>query len=289
MAETLAFIGMGRVGSALAVLLERAGFSVAAVCDRNQEKLDRAAKELTGSPLCTTDPTAAAAAAQVVFLTTQDRFIETVCCQLAAAGAIRASQLFAHASGSLTAIVLHSAAAEGAKTFSLHPLQSIADPAAAIRVLPGSYYCFEGDDGAYSLAVRLVAALDGHLLRIAAADKPLYHAAAVVASNFFIALEYLAISMMEQVGADPQSAREMLLPLIRGSLENLAQSGPVEALTGPIVRGDNETIAGHLRALEEKMPHYVGIYKGMARLNVELAGKKSGVTLDDFSGTLADG
>ncbi|HDJ27978.1 MAG TPA: DUF2520 domain-containing protein [Proteobacteria bacterium] len=158
----------------------------------------------------------------------------------------------------------------------------MADPAAALRVLPGSYFCFEGDEAAYPLAGRLVAALEGRMLRIAATDKPLYHAAAVVASNFFIALESLAISMLEQVGIGEEDAREMLLPLIRGSLENLALKGPVDALTGPIVRGDHQTIAGHLQVLEQKMPIQVEMYKFLARLNVELAARKSGVSLANF-------
>jgi predicted short-subunit dehydrogenase-like oxidoreductase (DUF2520 family) len=182
----------------------------------------------------------------------------------------------------MTSEALQPAAERGAGIFSLHPLQSIADPATALQVLPGSFFCFEGMDEAYSLASRLVAALEGRLLRIAAADKPLYHAAAVVASNFFIALEFLAISMLEKIGAGDKDARDMLLPLVRGSLENLVIKGPVEALTGPIVRGDSVTIAGHLRALEEKMPAAVEAYKILARLNVDLAARKSGVTLADF-------
>jgi len=280
--STLAFIGLGRVGGALAILLSRAGFKVAAVCDRNREQLDKVAGQLVSTVLRTTDALQAAREASVVFLTVQDRFITPVCEQLAAAGAVGSGQMVIHVSGSLTSEVLQPAAEQGAAVFSLHPLQSIADPAAALRVLPGSYFCFEGDGTAYPLAGRLVAALEGRLLRIAAADKPLYHAAAVVASNFFISLESLAISMLEQVGIGEEDAREMLLPLIRGSLENLALKGPIDALTGPIVRGDSGTIAGHLRALEEKMPGMVKTYKTLACLNVELAARKSGVSLEDF-------
>ncbi|NIA19938.1 MAG: DUF2520 domain-containing protein, partial [Xanthomonadaceae bacterium] len=224
----------------------------------------------------------AARAASVVFLTVQDRFIAPLCEQLAAAGAVGSRHMVAHVSGSLTSEVLQPAAEQGAGVFSLHPLQSIADSAAALQVLPGSYFCFEGAETAYPLAEQLVAALKGRLLRIAAADKSLYHAAAVVASNFFIALEFLAISMLENIGAGEEAARAMLLPLVRGSLENLAMKGPVDALTGPIVRGDSDTIAGHLRVLEQKMPEMVETYKILARLNVDLAARKSGVSLADF-------
>ena len=282
MMETLAFIGLGRVGSALAVLLSRAGFRVAAVCDRDRKKSEMVAEQVE-MPIQVTDaPAVAAGMASVVFLTVQDRYIAPLCEQLVTAGAVNRGQTVAHVSGSLTSEILQPAAELGAGVFSLHPLQSIADPATALRVLPGSFFCFEGMDEAYPLAGRLVTALQGRLLRIAAADKPLYHAAAVVASNFFIALESLAISMLEQIGAGDDEARDMLLPLVRGSLENLASKGPVDALTGPIVRGDSDTIAGHLRVLEEKMPAAVETYKTLARLNVELAARKSGVYMADF-------
>ncbi|NIA19867.1 MAG: NAD(P)-binding domain-containing protein, partial [Xanthomonadaceae bacterium] len=88
MMETLAFIGLGRVGGALAVLLSRAGFQVAAVCDQNQEQLDSIAGQLDSTVLITTDAVQAARAASVVFLTVQDRFIAPLCEQLAAAGAV---------------------------------------------------------------------------------------------------------------------------------------------------------------------------------------------------------
>jgi len=282
MTETLAFIGLGRVGGALAVLLNRAGFPLAAVCDQNQEQLDVLADQLDSSVLLTLDTVQAAQAAAVVFLTVQDRYIAPLCEQLAQAGAFSNSRMVVHVSGSLTSEILQPAAEQGAGVFSLHPLQSIADPATALQVLPGSFFCFEGVDEAYPLADRLVAALEGRLLRIAAADKPLYHAAAVVASNFFISLEFLAISMLEKIGASDDEARDMLLPLVRGSLENLAMKGPVEALTGPIVRGDSDTVVGHLRALEKHMPEKMEVYKALARLNVDLAARKSGVNLADF-------
>ncbi len=280
--STLAFIGLGRVGGALAILLSRAGFRVTAVCDRKRGEAEAVAGQLGDATLVTDEPAAAAREASVVFLTVQDRFITPVCEQLAAAGAVGNGQMVAHVSGSLTSEFLQPAAGQGAAVFSLHPLQSIADPVAALQVLTGSYFCFEGDETAYPLAGRLVAALEGRLLRIAAADKPLYHAAAVAASNFFIALEYLAISMLQKIGIGEEDAREMLLPLIRGSLENLALKGPVDALTGPIVRGDHQTIAGHLQVLKQKMPTQVEMYKSLARLNVELAARKSGVSLADF-------
>jgi len=281
-AEKLAFVGMGRVGGALAVLLSRAAFEVVALCDLEEAAAARVAAMVAGEPLLTTDPLAAAAAADVVFITTQDRYIAAVSEQLAAGGAAAAGTMVAHVSGSLTSEALAAVAARGAAVFSLHPLQSFADLEAALRVLPGSYFCFEGDEAAYPFAGSLVAALRGRLWRLAAADKALYHAAAVVASNFFIALEGLAVDMLRQLGCEEQMAVDMLLPLVRGSLENLAARGPVAALTGPVVRGDNETVAKHLEVIAARMPASLEAYRTLARLTLELAHRQSGVTLADL-------
>ena len=279
----MVFIGLGRVGSALAVLLARSGCQVVALCDRDLAAAAKIESMMVGDrPLVTDDPVAAAAEAEVVFITTQDRYISVVCRQLAKAKIFSSRYLVVHCSGLLTSTALISAAEQQAKVCSLHPLQSFADFAAALRILPGAYFCFEGDPEAYGQVAEFVDFLSGHLWRINSADKPLYHAAAVVASNFFIALQSMAIAMMRKLNVEEKDAIEMLLPLISGSLENLATSGPVAALTGPIVRGDNVSIAKHMEILADKMPEYLPAYKILALLNLQLANQQSGVTLADF-------
>jgi len=173
-------------------------------------------------------------------------------------------------------------AAAGAFTCSLHPLQSLAEVEGAVAGLAGSYFSFEGDPRALPTAEFVVSLLNGHLVQLKAEDKVLYHAAAVVSSNFFIVLEEMAISLMSGIGVNRDTAREMLLPLIRGSFENLERVDPVEALTGPIVRGDDQTVASHLAALKDKCPDYLDAYRLLANLNVALAKRKSGVDYTDF-------
>ncbi|NPA25315.1 MAG: DUF2520 domain-containing protein, partial [Deltaproteobacteria bacterium] len=120
------------------------------------------------------------------------------------------------------------------------------------------------------------------LVELAGEDKVLYHAAAVVASNFFIALEDMAINLMSGIGVDNETARQMLLPLIRGSFENLERVSPLEALTGPIVRGDDQTVAAHLEALREKAPRYLEAYRLLAGLNIDLARRRGEIDYEDF-------
>ena len=282
--NSVAIIGLGRVGTALAVLLSRQGFNNLRVCDRNPAKI-KILKEWTDVPvtICSS-PAEAVIGAELVFLAVQDRYISEIAGDLVEAdGYLNLDGcFFAHLSGSLTSVALKALAKGNAIIFSLHPLQSVADVAGGVQVLAGSYFSFEGDDRAFPVAESVVAALSGNLIRLEAADKVLYHAAAVVSSNFFIALEEMAITMMTGIGADADTARRMLLPLIRGSFENLKRVSPVEALTGPIVRGDDQTVAAHLIALREKFPEYVAAYRMLAGLNVDLAMQKSDLTYADF-------
>jgi len=125
MIETLAFIGLGRVGGALAVLLSRAGFRVAVLCDRDRQKSEAVAGQLERPAQVTDDPAAAARAASVVFLTVQDRYISPLCKQLAETGAISSSQLVVHVSGSLTSEALQPAAEQGAGIFPLIPCKAL--------------------------------------------------------------------------------------------------------------------------------------------------------------------
>ncbi|MEA3332865.1 MAG: Rossmann-like and DUF2520 domain-containing protein [Pseudomonadota bacterium] len=282
--KSIAIVGLGRVGTSLAVLLWRQGVSRLRVCDPNPAKVKALKGWINGPVTVCSTPAETVVGAELVFLAVQDRYIVEVADNLAefVPGADLAGLFFAHLSGSLTSTVLQLLAARDAITFSLHPLQSIADVEGGVEVLAGSYFSFEGDERALPVAERVVAALAGNLVCLAAADKVLYHAAAVVSSNFFIALEEMAITMMTGIGVDADTARRMLLPLIRGSFENLERVSPAEALTGPIVRGDDQTVAAHLAALREKFPDYLGAYRLLAGLNVDLAKQKGVVSEADF-------
>ncbi len=282
--KSIAIVGLGRVGSALAILLWRQGFCDLRVCDHNPEKIDALSGWIDASITICSTPAEAVVGADLVLLASQDRYIAEIALDLAKSCSAKdlAGLYVAHLSGSLTSEVLQPLVLKEAIAFSLHPLQSVADVEGGVQVLAGSYFSFEGAEQAFSLAETLVSALHGKLVRLAAADKALYHAAAVVSSNFFIALEEMAITMMSGIGVDADTARRMLLPLIRGSFENLERVSPVEALTGPIVRGDDQTVAVHLRALQDKFPGYISAYRLLAGLNVDLAKQKGKISDADF-------
>ena len=154
-----------------------------------------------------------------------------------------------HTSGSRSTDALAPLAARGHAVGSVHPLAAISDPVDGADRLAGVSWGVEGEGAALDLAERIVAACGGWALRIAPGGKPAYHAAAVFASNYAVALLSVAEGLMEQAGVHARDARPALTALAAGAVENVAARGPVAALTGPILRGDVETVALHLERL----------------------------------------
>jgi predicted short-subunit dehydrogenase-like oxidoreductase (DUF2520 family) len=154
-----------------------------------------------------------------------------------------------HTSGSRSTDALQPLADRGHSTGSAHPLAAIAEPISGADRLAGATWGVEGEGAARALAERIIHACGGHALRIAPGGKPAYHAAAVFASNYAVALLSVAERLMEQAGVDAADARPALTGLAGGAVENVGARGPAAALTGPIIRGDVETVALHLGRL----------------------------------------
>lgn len=173
-----------------------------------------------------------------------------------------------HTSGVLDSEALAGLRARGCAVGSLHPLVAISEGLRAVDRLAGAWFAVEGDPAAVGLAERIVTALGGRVLPIRAGAKPLYHAGAVFASNYVVALMAVAERLVSDAGAPEAAAREAVCDLARGALEAVAERGPVHALTGPISRGDAETIAAHLARLS---PPDAALYSVLARATLEIA------------------
>ena len=160
-------------------------------------------------------------------------------------------------------------------TGSLHPLVSISEPRAGAEKLRGAFYCVEGDAAANRVARSIVKDLQGHSFHIASNSKPLYHAAAVMASGHVTALVSLAADMLVQCGLDEKTARRILLPLLESTVANLSISEPAKALTGTFARGDLVTVRRHLQALSnERLTEALAAYKLLGRRSLALAKNK---------------
>jgi predicted short-subunit dehydrogenase-like oxidoreductase (DUF2520 family) len=259
----ISVVGAGRVGTALAVLWERAGHRIVAVAGGEATRA-RAATHLPDVPVL--EDAEAARGAEVVLIATPDGAISTACAEIAPA--LEPGAAVVHASGATGLDAL--AAASGARRLSVHPLQTCPTVEAAVERIPGAAFAVTAtDEEGFALGERLALDAGGHPFRLADEAKPLYHAAAVFASNYLVTVTALAEELERAAGVpDPLVA---LAPLQAATLSNVLRVGPAEALTGPAVRGDAATVRRNLEALAAGAPEAVRPYVALADLALELA------------------
>ncbi len=186
-----------------------------------------------------------------LLLTVPDGSIGTVASELAGLGAPGKGCVALHFSGAQTAEALASLAERGYAVGSLHPLQTIADAERGAERLAAARFTFEGDSAAREAASLIVKAAGGRMLEVRAADKARYHAACVFASNYLVACAAVATRLLADAADISRSeAAEALQPLCWGAVANLELLGLPRALTGPISRGDLETVKRHLASLD---------------------------------------
>jgi predicted short-subunit dehydrogenase-like oxidoreductase (DUF2520 family) len=263
----VAVIGAGRVGTALAVRLLDAGHRIVAVSGR-EGTVDRAARYLPGVPI--RPPPIAARGTEVVIIGTPDDLIEPTASSLADEGAIGEGQTAIHLSGATSLGALSAPRDAGAEVLSVHPLQTFPDVDAALARIPGSGIAVTAlSEAGYVLGEWLARDVGGRSFRLADEAKPIYHAAAVFASNYLVAITALAEELFRDAGI-PEPA-ELFLPLQRATLDNVAAIGPAAALTGPAVRGDAGTVAANLEALGKHAPEAVPAYVALADVALGLA------------------
>lgn len=264
----IGFIGVGRVGGTLALALHDGGYAVRALFCRGQA--GGLIAEQIGARLAAR-VCEVADWADLVFITTNDAAIAPVCQEVAAEGGWRSAQAVVHCAGALGREVLLAAAACGAQTGVLHPLQTFPTVARGRAQLPGSVFSVEAEEPLRAVLYAMVAALGGQPMAIDPAQRMLYHAAAVMTANYTVALFATARQVLEHIGIAPGLAHQALLPLLRGAIESIEHDGLPTALTGPIARGDAEVVAHHVRALAREMPAVLGVYRELALATLPLA------------------
>jgi predicted short-subunit dehydrogenase-like oxidoreductase (DUF2520 family) len=154
---------------------------------------------------------------------------------------------------------------------SIHPLISISDQTTH-RSFAGVYFALEGDVAAVRAGKRLTLDLGGNSFVISADKKPLYHAAALMASPNLTTLIDIAIEMMLHCGISARHARQMLLPLIQSTVQNLVHQEPRAALTGTFKRGDIDTVKKHLAAIaSERLTDALTLYITLGARSLKLS------------------
>lgn len=254
-------LGAGRAGLGLARALRASGITVAGVHGR---------RNAGGPDGVTVGPLPAALGeATVVLVTVRDAQMDDAIRQLAEAP-LAPGAVVLHASGSQDPEALALVRARGHEAGTFHPLVPLADPARAAALLRGAWVGVDGDAGARAAARELAAALGAETLEIPAGEKARYHAAAVLVSNFHAVLLALGERVLAEAGVAPDVARRALRPLFFAATENLREREGAQALTGPIVRGDVETVQRHLAALASD-PEVLEVYRVLSRAALDVA------------------
>lgn len=267
MKEGLFFVGPGRMGLALGYALWQADIVRSLVyCGRRPEPpshplfIQGSARYVFGLERPGEETTA-------VFLSVPDDVLAEMAMTLAGQGDAPPGAAAFHLSGALNTDPLAPLHARGYSVGTLHPLQTVAHPVTGADLLPGSHFAVSGEPQAAAVARRLLSALGSQAVSIPVTRRPLYHSAAVLASSYVLAILAAAARLLCRAGVPQDEALHALLPLTRGTLENLEKLGPEQALTGPVPRGDLETIRLHLRALE---PEERLLYRVLGRELIDL-------------------
>ncbi|MFH1031523.1 MAG: DUF2520 domain-containing protein [Chloroflexota bacterium] len=262
----LGFIGAGTVGTALATRLSEKGYPVVAVSSRSYTSAEKLAQSIKDCHVLSSGQ-AVADAADLIFITTPDDAIAPVVSQIE----WRSRKNVVHCSGADSTETLKFAKSLGAQVGAFHPLQTFASIKQAIDNLPGSTFAIEADEPLLTFLKDMATSLGGHWIVLKAEDKVIYHTAAVIACNYLVTLVKLATDLWQNFNVPRQEAVRALMPLLQGTLNNIANVGIPQCLTGPIARGDIGTIKKHINALERVAPTMLTTYRELGRQTIPIA------------------
>lgn len=270
MVTTLSIIGAGRVGKSLGRLWVDTGrVQVRQIMNRSLES-GEAAADFVGQGASIVD-WQAFESADLVMIATGDSALGDCASRLAGSGAVAPGTVVFHCSGAVGLDVLTPAKRAGALVARLHPLRSFAEPERAVPAFPGTHCGVEGDAEAIRAIEALIRASGGQLFRLPSVGVVFYHAAAVLVSNYLVALIEAGLRCSAHAGFSRREAGAMLQGLVTSTLGNVFEAGTIAALTGPIARGDAEVVRAQLAALGPAEPEIADAYRALGALALELS------------------
>ena len=262
-------IGAGTLGKSLALGLSEAGWRVAVLTSRTLASARTLARMIPGcdsSPL----PQEVVDRCDLVFLTVPDDAISSVASSLS----WPPGRWVAHCSGAGSLDLLKPAADMGAECGSLHPFQTFAGADTSQNVLErfkDVTFAVEGQGRLLKTLETMAADLGGRTLRLSPADRGLYHASAVMSCGYLVALLKAAAGTWRLMGGTEEQALQAILPLAKATLHNVGSLGPQRAATGPVVRGDVDTLRRHLQAFKAQAPELLPLYVALTKASIPLA------------------
>lgn len=270
MALKLNIIGCGNVGKTLAHLWAKHDiFHIQDVCNRSLDSAKKACEFIgQGKPIHSLNDLRTA---DVFLIGTADQSIAACCELLVASNVLQAGNIVFHCSGALPASILDYANRAGALIASIHPIKSFADPSLCITNFSGTFCGAEGDADALEVLEKAFQAIGGQTLHVDSANKTFYHAASVVASNYLTALLELSIQSYVKAGLSRERALQIIAPIAHGTITNISELDTVQALTGPIARGDVSTVETQLNAFQTWKPEYGELYRLLGGITLDLS------------------
>jgi predicted short-subunit dehydrogenase-like oxidoreductase (DUF2520 family) len=257
---TIGVVGIGRVGTVLAVALAAAGHQIVAVTAVSQASRRRADAAFPGVPVLPVDEVAAAGA--LTLLAVPDDVLPGIVAGLAASDVWRPGQLVVHTSGASGINVLEPAEAAGALVFALHPAMTFAGRPEDAARLVGAPFGVTSRPDLRAVAETLVLEMGGEPVWVPESARPLYHAALCYGANYLVTLVNDALELLTIAGVE--QAPRMLSVLTEAALDNTLRLGDA-ALTGPVARGDAGTVAAHMETLRTHAPQMLASYVSMGR------------------------
>ena len=259
-------VGAGRVGAVLAAALRSAAHEVVAAAGESDASRGRIGALLPG--VAVAKPTDVARSCDLLLLTVPDDMLSNVVTMLSASGAVRAAQVVVHTSGRHGLAVLEPARQVGARTIAMHPAMTFTGTAVDLPRLRGCVFGVTAEGADRERAESLVADLGGRPMRVPEERRTLYHAGLAHGANHLVTLVAEAMEILSAAGAEDPAAT--LRPLLTAALDNALEDGDA-ALTGPIVRGDVETVRAHVADLLANAPQTLPSYVAMAHATLDRA------------------
>ena len=266
MSERVFIIGPGRVGRGLFRAFRASGVDVVGFHGKRPSGVATSSGALP----------AELAGANVVIVCVRDSQLDDTIEEVIVAardGRIAHGTVILHTSAIAEPAGLRTLTESGFPGGTFHPLVPFSDPEVSAELLRKGWIGIDGENVARSTSRRLAGHLGARTLDIPPGKKPAYHAAAVIASNFPVVLASVAGHLLHDIGVPDSSAYQAVESLMSGALANMKQALPDEALTGPIVRGDTETVGKHLRGLE-KHGSALDVYRALSAAAVEIARRR---------------
>lgn len=271
--KSVTIIGAGAVGRSIALALFHSGVKITGIYSRNGKSAVAVGNKIRARNIGMLKDLQFSS--DVLFIAVPDDTIRSVAEEISsAAGSLKGKTVF-HTSGALTSDELLTLKRKGVSTGSFHPLQTFSE--SKRRTSLNNIWCaVEGDTKAVKVAQAIAKKMKSNIFHISKKEKTLYHVSAVFASNYLVTLLSVVEKIAETIHIPKKVIWKIYSPLVHQTVLNVLNSSPKTALTGPIARGDIQTVTQHIKALSNKrLNHLVTLYSVLGIETTRLVKKKN--------------